>query len=217
MKAASPSIDLTLTANIAQQAARKAVRDAMESRERDSPWEITEAFLKIAVLLALLSEKRKSEPALFRVADELLIGDIANIPVAVGISPKHPIDLVLLHPLMRDDHQCDPWSDRTRCAMGLIEIKKDFGAVSGDAQWLSAVAKHTSIEPSVEWVMLVVFINGSSSREVLSNAANVQRAVANFDFHPITTCAPEEPKPISSPVSPIRHPLFDVMCYGKRV
>ena len=211
-------ISLNAAGDIAQRTARQAVRDAMDARERDSPYEATEAFQKIAVLKELLAEKQaRAKPVdRFRIVDEMKVGDITNIPPAVGVPHDHPIDLVLLYPLDCNSQACDPWSARNKHALALIEMKLNFSVVSGDLQFLNAIAKHTAERP-VEWVMVVVFINGRDAATVRNYESQIRTNAATYQFAPVTTCQPEQAMAISAPATLVGHRWFDVMCYGKLI
>src|SRR5436190_21755370 len=117
----------------------RAVNDAMKARRRDSPTEVTEVWLKIAIAQALLREIRMARRPI-RVFDELKAKHITNIQVGRGEAESHPVDIALLHPLMDTEGGQSDWS-REMDALGLIEVKKHYGRVEGDAKWLDKLKR----------------------------------------------------------------------------
>jgi hypothetical protein len=206
------SIEIRTAASIAQQAGRQAVLDAMHLRGRPSPWEVSEAWLKIGVMTSFHNAIREKRIPACRLYDEMKLGEIVNIPGIDGLSKGHPVDLTVMYPLVTD-RNCNPWDDTNRCAAGLIEIKKEFGLVGGDADFLRAISASNTVEPRLAWVLLVVFINGRTLEQVQENEGIVSRRVTGLDR--LTACEPQEAQ--STANYGVKDRWFDVVCYGKAV
>jgi hypothetical protein len=129
------SLMMPLKSKIAKDAGCRAINEVMDARQRFSPWEVNEAWLKIAIAQELHREARKPGLPPWRIHDEYPENKITNVR-----SPDlHPFDIVVLHPLMASD---DPWSHRP--ALGAIEIKKDWSKLIDlieDARRLARLAR----------------------------------------------------------------------------
>jgi hypothetical protein len=203
-------MELDEAARITQEAGREAVRQAMEARQIGSPWEISEAWLKISIAQRLLAEiKRKNEQ--LRILDELRLNDISNINVGNEKGIRHPIDLAVLYPW--DDKKLkDRWDGR---ALGLIEIKKNFSLAESDAEFLSSVSTKQDFISPVKWVLLAVMINGASAEEISSGSEKIK-----MSGHGLCLNRKPEPKEalnLQPPSISIKDRWYGVVCYGKKI
>ncbi len=208
-------------AKIARDAGRQGLMDAMDARRRDSPYEGTEAWLKIAIAQALLRETRMARRPI-RVFDELDANQITNITdirVGRGKKQRRPVDISLLHPLMDEDGKPDWWD---LAALGLIEVKKDYSKVGGDAEWLGKVKNRANFKQSLAWVMVTVLVNGKTEDDVRENERGVWDVVQKHGFDRLSDCAPQEPpwRPdwhSNGQPDPVEDRWFDLVCYGKEI
>jgi len=200
------TITLERAAVLAQVAARETVRAAMEARGRNSPYETTEAWLKIAILERLLSEIRTLPNPHLRLFDEFTVNGVTNLDFGPEVAKSHPIDLVVLHPLKAEEH---PWDSGT--VLGLIEIKRHHGRVEEDAAFLAQARLKASGDNPDAWALAVVLITGSSAEIVRENAAIVGRTFERYGLESLVAVAPE-PAPQGYGGE---HRWFDIGCWGR--
>lgn len=201
-------MQLTVAANIAKSAGKQAIRDVMDARDRSNPWEISECWLKIAIVQALHVEARKPGSPLFRIHDEFLESEVINLPSEI----EHPLDIAILYPVLPKH---SPWEYTP--AIGLIEIKKDFRVLHSDSKRLARLAGYPPHqELPLRWVLFVVFINGPDSNAVVRNEQLILSVVKQYGLAPLVPCLPENApqRPASSTGD---DSWFDVMCYGKEI
>ena len=206
-------INLQTAANICCTAGRLTVSDAIKARGRHSPWEVSEAWLKIAMLQALFRFSTSDDNKPFRIFDELIVRDIMNITLKDEVYNKHPIDIAVLSPLKSNElGQCYPWAQENMVAHGLIEIKKNFSpkCVTDDAQFLRLITE--SCDPTLRWVLQVVFINGSSNVVVNKRADDVAESVREYGLIRLTDCQPLEALPKSDAI--IKDCWYNIVCFG---
>jgi hypothetical protein len=204
-------MQLVDAAKNAKDAGRRAVEEVMDARTRFSPWEISERWLQIAIAQGLHRAVRKSSSPPWRIHDEYPENEITNI----SSEDPHRIDIVVLHPLP-DDEQ--PWS---YCpAIGVIEVKKGWGSLIGDAKRLMRLITSTdqpndlSAPPPLSWVMLVTLINGADAAAVSENERLAAGQVLQFGLTAVVPCQPAQAQGHSGSAVVIDR-WFDVMCYGK--
>jgi hypothetical protein len=211
------TLDLKEAARVAQLAGRQAVRNIMEVRERYSPWEVTEACLKISLLLAFMEKIQTMPSPHLRLFDELTVDQLSNMRTVEGIQESHPIDLVLLHPL--PEGPCADgnyaWDKRHQAPFGLVEIKKNYERVTSDARLLRDMTGASTGTPPLIWILLVVLINGDSKEGVRRKESEVNKKVEKYSLRSLTSCDPEEARFMDD--CDVDDRWFDVMCYGKAV
>jgi hypothetical protein len=200
-------IDVASVAKLAQESGRQAVIDEMDARDRYSPWEVSEAWLRIAICQRLRLEFRREGSTRFRIHDEYAECDISNIES----EDSHPIDIVVLYPLLEGKN---PWD---YCpAVGVIEIKKNFLILHNDAKRLRRLAAYPPGNPPLKWVLQVLFINGLSEDVVLQHSRNSAATLANYGLQMLTNCEPKKASDHPGNAA-VGDRWFDIVCYGRAV
>ena len=230
-------LDLETAARISRDAAIGAVHAAMDARRRGSPWDVSEAFLKISIFQAL-SEHIGTSPveSHLRLFDELKVSDIANLkqnPAVHGYAESHPVDLTVVYPISDRNDDLEVWESYP--AYGLIEIKKNFKRVQDDATWLSELATHVfkvsqqdgnrgassfaKSNRAMRWVLFVVFVNGNDkndSNDIKTRVEDCSKAIHAHGLELIIGGnTPQKTKLLNVPMG--GDYLFDILCFGKNV
>jgi hypothetical protein len=211
-------MELSDVAVIAHEGARQAVHAAMEARSRPSPWEVTEAWLKIRVMELLCDSFREASP-LLRIVDELRADadrdGITNIKVGDDLR-THPFDLSVLYPV--DDG--DPWSGRSREALGLIELKKydQPEGVRKDMELLGkAVQRRKGSSRLLKWTLFVVFVNGKSSKEVTDKSALLKEKGSKHKLSWHREFTSPEQAPLMPGRDSVGDQYFQIVCLGREL
>jgi hypothetical protein len=203
---------LSDVAVIAHEGARQAVHTAMEARSRPSPWEVTEAWLKIRVMESLYDSFRESTSGL-RIVDELSADKITNIKVG-DVWRTHPFDLSVLYPV--DDG--DPWSERSIEALGLIELKKydKLEMVRKDMELLGKAVQHgEGSSRLLKWVLFVVFVNGHSRQAVIEKAGTLAKEGSGCELFRLQVATQPERAPPMPGRDSVKDQYFQIVCLGR--
>lgn len=207
MDQAFPHLDLASVAQLVRAGAKQAVRDEMDARDRYVPHEIGEAWLRVAVVQELRRHLRMSGLPRYRVHDDCLDCDVGD----VGASYPRPIDVVVFYPAEAGGHT----RDASR-PVGLIEIRRNVQEMQDDIKHLSRLADAVAGWPPLQWVMELVFIDGSEPERVIQRQRQATAVAQTYGLTQLTPCEPEA-APLHDGAADAHDAWFDLACYGRAI
>lgn len=203
---AAPRLDLARAASLARDGARQAVCDEMDAHDRYRPDEVGKDWLHVGIVQQLRTNLHLPGAPRFRVHDAYRDCEIGNLVCDY----PHLVDVAVLYPVPGTAGMPDHAP-----AVGLIEIRKSLADLADAAARLGRFAAGPAEEPPLQWLLLLLLLEGESPEEVLVRQSEAAAIAARFGLLPLGEAAPERAAPVSVAAAEAR--WFDIACYGRAI